>query len=59
MTFHHEHRPMEGYFTALESVGFVVEALRQPMVGVHVGGENPNWQRWERVPTSLHVRSRR
>jgi SAM-dependent methyltransferase/GNAT superfamily N-acetyltransferase len=58
MTFAHEHRPLEVYFRALESAGFVVEALREPRVGPHVAPDNPNWQRWSRLPNSLHLRAR-
>jgi len=59
MTFAHEHRPIEAYFRALEGAGFVVEALREPRVGPHVAPDNPNWQRWSRLPNSLHVRARK
>jgi len=58
MTFAHLHRPLSAYFGALEGAGFVVEALREPQVGPHVAPDNPNWQRWSRLPNSLHVRAR-
>jgi SAM-dependent methyltransferase len=58
MTFTHEHRPIEAYFRALEAAGFVVEALREPRVGPRMAPDNPNWQRWRRLPNSLHVRAR-
>jgi hypothetical protein len=58
MTFAHLHRPLGAYFGALESAGLVVEALREPPVGPHLAPDNPNWQRWSRLPNSLHVRAR-
>jgi hypothetical protein len=58
MTFTHEHRPIEAYFRALEAAGFVVEALREPRVGPDMAPDDPNWQRWSRLPNSLHVRAR-
>ena len=54
----HEHRPLEAYFGALERAGFVVEAVREPRVGDHVAPSNPNWQRWTRLPNTMHVRAR-
>jgi len=43
------HRPLEQYIGALQTAGFVVQALREPRLGD--GGP------WVRVPHSVHVRA--
>jgi SAM-dependent methyltransferase len=51
MTFVSDHRPIEAYSRALESAGFVVEALRE------VTSDDPR-DHWARMPMFLHVRAR-
>jgi SAM-dependent methyltransferase len=52
MTFSSVHRPLEAYFTALESVGLTVERL------VEVADTTaPPGDRWQRVPLFLHLRA--
>jgi SAM-dependent methyltransferase len=58
MTFHSRHRPLEGYFSALEQAGFLVEALREPEVPDHAIVVESS-RRWQRVPLFLHLRARR
>jgi SAM-dependent methyltransferase len=58
MTFHSQHRSIEGYFLALEQAGFVVEALREPPVPDHAI-EADATRRWQRIPLFLHMRARR
>jgi SAM-dependent methyltransferase len=51
MTFHGVHRPLETYSSALESVGLLIESMREvtePDPGDH----------WHRVPMFLHIRAR-
>ena len=54
-----EHRPLEHYLRALEDVGFLVEALREPVPGAELverpGGISPKWRR---LPLFLHWRAR-
>lgn len=52
MTFHSEHRPLETYFTELETNGFVVESVREVTVP-------DRDDRWSRIPGFLHLRARR
>ncbi|MGH9035445.1 MAG: class I SAM-dependent methyltransferase [Acidimicrobiia bacterium] len=52
MTFHSFHRSLEAYSRALESAGFIVEALRE------VTDDNTA-DRWHRIPLFLHLRARR
>ncbi len=58
MTFHSRHRPLESYFRALEEVGLLVEALREPRVPDHAI-DSESGRRWQRVPLFLHIRARR
>jgi len=52
MTFASRHRPLEGYFAALESAGLLVERL------VEVPDTNdPPGYRWRRLPLFLHLRA--
>jgi SAM-dependent methyltransferase len=52
MTFTSLHRPLEAYFAALESGGFLVERL------VEVPDTNdPPGYRWQRLPLFLHLRA--
>src|SRR5262249_43752702 len=56
MTFESEHRPIQWYFGALESAGFLVERLREtdvPDAAVTKGRQ----RRWQRLPLFLHVRA--
>jgi SAM-dependent methyltransferase len=59
MTFHSEHRPLEVYVDALTRVGFVVEALREPVPDAAVVADVPRLQRQRLIPWYLHVRARR
>lgn len=43
------HRPLEDYSRALESAGFLVEALREPA--------QPSSPRWSRIPMFLFARA--
>ena len=54
MTFLDAHRPLEEYFRALESAGFVVEALREI-----VDTSDPPNSRWRRIPCFLNLRARK
>jgi len=56
MTFHSQHRPLEGYFSALEQAGFLVEAVREVTVG-QGSLQDPRDPRWLRIPLFLHVRA--
>ena len=58
MTFNSQHRPLEAYFMALEKAGFLVEALREPILPEHaiVTGTG---RRWQRIPYFLHLRALR
>jgi SAM-dependent methyltransferase len=50
MTFVSDHRSTESYARALESAGFVIEALREVTV-------DDTADRWRRIPLFLHVRA--
>jgi SAM-dependent methyltransferase len=52
MRFESRHRSVEAYSRALETAGFVIEALRE------IGDPNPE-SKWNRMPLFLHVRARR
>jgi SAM-dependent methyltransferase len=52
LTFNSEHRPLEAYFAALESAGFVVDRLREIPDGTAPPGD-----RWSRVPLFLQMRA--
>ncbi len=56
MTFHSRHRPLEAYSLALETAGFLVEALREPAVPDHAIVSEA-WRRWQRLPLFLHLRA--
>ena len=58
ITFESEHRPIQWYFAALESAGFLVERLRETDFPEHAVTESRN-RRWQRVPVFLHVRALR
>ena len=58
MTFSSQHRPLEDYFIALESAGFLVEALREPKLPEHAIVAGPG-RRWRRIPYFLHLRALR
>jgi SAM-dependent methyltransferase len=58
MTFHSRHRSLEGYFGALETAGFLVEALREPEIPDHALVSEGSL-RWQRIPLFLHWRARR
>jgi len=57
MTFSHVHRPLGEYFSAMYAADLLVERLFEPRVDSNVGAGDPNWQRWNRVPNTLHVRA--
>jgi SAM-dependent methyltransferase len=50
MTFHSFHRPLEAYSRALDSAGFLIEAIRE------VTDDDPA-DRWHRIPLFLHLRA--
>ena len=56
VTFESEHRPIEWYFDALESAGFLVERLRETPVPDAALTEERQ-RRWQRLPLFLHVRA--
>ena len=58
MTFHSQHRPLEGYFLALEKAGFLVEALREPSVPEHAAVSETS-RRWHLICFFLHLRALR
>lgn len=52
MTFTSRHRPLDTYFAALESAGFLVNRL------VEIGDTtDPADDRWQRLPLFLHIRA--
>ena len=59
MTFNSRHWPLEAYFRALESSGFVVEALTEPTVDEGSIAERADRARWRRLPLFLDVRARK
>ena len=50
MTFHSVHRPLEGYFGAMEAAGLMTEAVREPR---GTGDSSRDF------PWFLHVRARK
>jgi ubiquinone/menaquinone biosynthesis C-methylase UbiE len=56
MTFESEHRPIQWYFAALESAGFLVERLRETDVPEDAVTEERQ-RRWQRLPLFLHIRA--
>jgi len=50
---------LEAYFQALESSGFVVEALTEPTVDEGSIAERAHRARWRRLPLFLDVRARK
>jgi ubiquinone/menaquinone biosynthesis C-methylase UbiE len=56
MTFESEHRPIQWYFSALESAGFLVERLRETEVP-ESAVTRPHHRRWQRLPLFLHLRA--
>jgi len=59
MTFSSRHWPLEAYFSALKSGGFVVEALTEPTVDEASVTERADRARWLRLPLFLDVRARK
>jgi SAM-dependent methyltransferase len=57
MRFSSLHHPLEEYFKALESAGFLVEAVREVPVGAWTSSDDPRHERWRRLPLFLHVRA--
>lgn len=59
VTMYSEHRPLEAYVQALESAGFVIEALREPQPFRHLIREASAGisEKWRRIPLVLHVRA--
>lgn len=52
MTFHSIHRPLESYTRALQSSGFVIEAMQEAT-------DPSEGNRWRRLPMFLDLRARR
>jgi SAM-dependent methyltransferase len=59
MTFTSRHRPLQDYFAAMESAGFVVEALREVTVDTRSVTERIDRGRWLRLPLFLDLRARK
>lgn len=59
LTLHDTHRPLGDYFAALETAGFVVESLREPVPGDAYLKVHPEVNRWRIRPGFLLVRARR
>ena len=59
MTFSSRHWPLEAYFRALQSSGFVVEALTEPTVDADSVAERADRARWRRLPLFLDLRARK
>lgn len=57
MTFHSVHRPLEAYARSLESSGFLIETIREPVPDVDHIADHPEMQQWRRLPLFLHVRA--
>jgi SAM-dependent methyltransferase len=57
LTFHSEHRPIEAYSRALEAVGLLIEAIREPRAPDRLVASDPSKRRWQRIPLSLHIRA--
>ena len=57
MIFHSKHRPIDAYSRALESAGFVIEALREHPVPADALRLERS-RRWQRIPLFLHIRAR-
>lgn len=58
MVFHSRHRPLEAYSRALETSGFVIEAIREHRIPQD-GFRSDRSRRWQRIPLFLHVRARK
>ena len=56
MTFTSDHRPLEEFFAALESAGFLVERLCEIPDGTEPV-TRPSQLRWRRVPLFVHIRA--
>jgi SAM-dependent methyltransferase len=54
-TFHDVHRPLSGYFKAIEAAGLAVERLREPIPGPDLLAAVPHAERWTRTPCFLHL----
>ena len=59
MRFRDTHRPLSEYFRALETAGFVVEQLREPLPGEDYLRRFPEVARWRDRPFLLHLTARR
>jgi SAM-dependent methyltransferase len=59
MTFHSVQHSLEDYMGALESSGFVVEALREPVPPDELVHNFPRMVRQRRIPNYLHLRARK
>ena len=59
MTFSSRHWPLEAYFRALQSSGFVVEALTEPTVDAASVTGRADRARWRRLPLFLDLRARK
>ncbi len=57
MTFSSLHQPLAAYFGALETAGFLVEAVREVPVNESSAAEDPRRQRWRRLPLFLNMRA--
>jgi SAM-dependent methyltransferase len=57
MTLHDTHRPLSDYFNALESAGFLVERVVEPVPDDAYLAAVPEVERWRRRPGFLHVRA--
>ena len=50
--------PLEDYSRALERVGLVIEAIREPRVSAEEVERDPSEERWRRLPGFLMFRAR-
>ena len=57
MTFTDIHRPLQDYFDALGSAGFLVEALKEPRPSAERIAAVASAQRWLKEPAFLFVRA--
>jgi SAM-dependent methyltransferase len=58
MTFASIHHPLEAYFKALETAGFVTETLHElPIPEGLASDASPRHDRWRRIPLFLHLRA--
>jgi hypothetical protein len=57
MTFHDTHRPLSGYFAALDDAGFLTERLLEPRPDELYAAEHAAARRWQSRPGFLHIRA--